>query len=30
MISFNAKKDEKTKKFLSQIKDLKNTLNTFS
>ena len=30
MISFNAKKDEKTKKFLTQIKDLKNTLNTFS
>ena len=30
MINFNAKKDEKTKKFLSQIKDLKNTLNTFS
>lgn len=30
MISFNAKKDEKTKKFLSQIKDLKNILNTFS
>ena len=30
MISFTAKQDEKNKKFLTQIKDLKNTLNTFS
>ena len=30
MISFTAKKDDKTKRFIEQIKNLKNILNSFS